>query len=116
MFHARVEALQVHVHCGVSEEERALPQTLLVDLEYSYEAGGEDEIAGVVDYGVLVEEVARVLQRDEFKLLETATRRVGERILSMFPAVREVIVTVTKPQVPVARSLSGISVSATFGR
>jgi dihydroneopterin aldolase len=30
---AKVKALAVHVHCGVSAEERALPQTLLVDLE-----------------------------------------------------------------------------------
>ena len=116
MYRASVEALEVHVHCGVSEEERALPQTLLVDLEYSYEAGGEDEIAGVVDYGVLVEEVARILEGEEFKLLETGVRTVGELVLGTFPAVREASVSVTKPGVPVARSLSGVSVSATFRR
>lgn len=116
LYLATVEALEVHVRCGVSEEERALPQTLLVDLEYSYEAGDEDDVAGVVDYGVLVEEVARVLEGEEFKLLETAVRRVGGLVMSAFPAVREATVSVTKPGVPVARSLSGVSVSATFGR
>ena len=116
LFAARVEALEVHVRCGVSQEERALPQTLLIDLEYAYEAGGDDDIAGVVNYGVLVEEVARVLERREFRLLETGTRMVGERVLDSFPAVREITVSVTKPKVPVARSLSGVSVSATFRR
>ena len=116
LFRARIEALEVHVLCGVSEEERALPQTLLLDLDYAYEAGGGDDIAGVVDYGVLLLEVARLLERDEFKLLETAARRVGEHVLGAFPAVREVSVSVTKPRVPVARSLSGVSVSATFRR
>lgn len=116
LYRARVGSLEVHVLCGVSEEERALPQTLLVDLEYSYEAAGEDDIARVVDYGVLVEEVARVLETDEFKLLETGARRVGEHVLSRFAAIREATVSVTKPRVPVARSLYGVSVSATFRR
>lgn len=113
---AKVENLEVHVRCGVSEEERALPQTLLIDLEYSYEADGEDDIVGVVDYGLLAEGVAQVLERDEFLLLETGVRTVGEYVLGTFPTVRELFVSVTKPRVPVARSLSGVSVSATFRR
>ncbi|PLS85328.1 MAG: dihydroneopterin aldolase [Actinobacteria bacterium] len=116
LFRARVEALEVHVRCGVSEEERALPQTLLIDLEYAYEAAGKDDIAGVVDYGLLLVEVASRLEREEFKLLETAARMVGGHVLSTFPAVREVSVSVTKPRVPVMRSLSGVSVSVTFRR
>ena len=104
------------MYCGVSKEERVLPQTLLIGLEYSYEAGGEDDIRGVVDYGVLVEGVAHTLERDEFKLLETGARMVGEHALRTFPAIREVSVSVTKPRVPVARSLSGVSVSASFRR
>lgn len=113
---ARIEALEIHVRCGVSVEERALPQLLRVDLEYLYEAQGADDLSGVVDYGILLEEVAQVLEREEFRLLETGTRRVGEHILDKFPAVRKVIVTVTKPQVPVARAVSGVSVEATFSR
>ena len=116
LFRARVEALEVHVHCGVSEEERALPQTFLIDLEYTYEAGGEDDISGVVDYGLLVEGVAKVLEREEFELLETAARMVGEHVFCAFPAVGEITVSVTKPRVPVVRSLSGVSVSVTFRR
>ncbi len=115
-FEARVEGLAVHVRCGVSNEERALPQALLVDLEYSYEAGGEDDIGGTVDYGMFLEEAAMVLEESEFKLLETGVRRVGDRVLSNFPAVREVTVSLTKLRVPVERSLSGVCVSATFRR
>ncbi len=115
-FRAQVEALEVYVHCGVSEEERALPQTLLINLEYTYGAGGEDDIASVVDYGLLVEGVAKVLEREEFELLETAVRMVGKHVFGAFPAVEEATVSVTKLRVPVARSLSGVSVSTTFRR
>lgn len=115
-FRAGVEGLLVHVRCGVSEEERALPQSLRIDLDYAYEAETGDDLAGTVDYGALVEGVAGVLEWEEFKLLETGVRRVGEHVLDEFPAVGEVTVSVTKLRVPVARSLSGVSVSATFRR
>ncbi len=113
---ARVKEIEVHVHCGVSAEERALPQALRVDLEYVYEARGVDDVSGVVDYGVLLEGVARALERAEFQLLETGARMVGEHVLGRFPAVRQVTVTVTKVRVPVARAVSGVSVEATFVR
>ena len=113
---ARVDGLRVHVHCGVSEEERALPQALLVDLHYVYDARPSDNLSGVVDYGALMEEAARALEREEFLLLETGARRIGARVLEKFPPVREVAVTVTKPRVPVARTVSGISVRAVFRR
>lgn len=113
---ARVEGLEVHVRCGVSEEERALPQALLLDLQYVYEARPSDGLSGVVDYGVLMEEAARALEREEFMLLETGARRIGARVLERFPSVREVAVVVTKPRVPIARTVSGVSVRAVFRR
>ena len=116
MFRAGEKVLLVHVRCGVSEEERALPQSLRVDLDYGYEADGGDELSGTVDYGTLIEGVAELLEREEFKLLETGVQRIGDHVLAAFPAVGEVTVSVTKLHVPVARSLSGVSVSATFRR
>ena len=115
-FRARVNGLVTHVHCGVSEAERALPQALQVDLDYSYEAEVSDDLAGTVDYGALAEGVAELLEREEFKLLETGVRRIGDHVLGEFSAVAEVTVSVTKLRVPVARTLSGVSVSATFRR
>lgn len=115
-FRAGVEGLLVHVRCGVSEEERALPQALRVDLGYSYEAEARDDLSGTVDYGALIEGVADLLEGEEFKLLETGVRRIGDHVLQGFPAIGEVTVCVTKLRVPVARSVSGASVSATFRR
>ena len=115
-FRAKVEGLLVHVRCGVSTEERALPQTLRVDLEYVYEARGDDDISVVVDYGLLLEGVAQALEREEFHLLEAGARKVGEHVLQEFPAVRRLTVIVTKLRVPVARTVSGVSVEATFRR
>ncbi|HKZ26692.1 MAG TPA: dihydroneopterin aldolase, partial [Rubrobacteraceae bacterium] len=115
-FRARVEDLVVKAHCGVTDEERARTQTLQVDLNYLYEAGEGDELSETVDYGVMIEGVAELMERKEFKLLEVGARMVGEYVLDRFPPVREVTVSVAKLNVPIEREVSAVSVEATFGR
>lgn len=116
MMRARVEGLLIHAHCGVTVEERASRQTLQVDLEYTYQAGEGDEIEQTIDYGGVLRGVAEVLEQEEFKLLETGVRRVGKHVLSGYPEIREINVRVTKLNVPVAQTVSGVSVEATFSR
>jgi dihydroneopterin aldolase len=70
----------------------------------------------LVDYGVLLEGVAQVLERQELQLLEAGARRVREHVLKVFPEVRQVTVSVAKPQVPVTCTVSRVSFEATFGR
>jgi 7,8-dihydroneopterin aldolase/epimerase/oxygenase len=111
-----VEGLVVKAHCGVTDEERAWTQTLRVDLDYLYEAGEGDELSETVDYGAMIEGVAELLERKEFKLLEAGARMVGEYVLDGFPPVREVTVSVAKLNVPIEREVSAVSVEATFGR
>ena len=111
-----MEGLVVHAYCGVTDEERALPQALRVELDYLYEAETGDELAGTVNYGAIIEGMDGVLEKKEFRLLETGVRRVGEHVLSGFSAVREVTVRVTKLRVLVARTVSGVSVEAAFRR
>ena len=109
-----MEGLLVHARCGVTDEERALPQALRLDLQYRYRAGEGDDIGETVDYGAVLREVAELLEREEFWLLETGMRRVGAHVLENFSEIWEV--TVTKLRVPVAQAVSGVSVEATFRR
>ncbi len=113
---ARVDGLLVHARCGVTDEERALPQALRVDLQYTYRAGEGDELDETVDYGVIIEGVAGLLEREEFRLLETGARMVGEHILDSVQSIWEITVRVTKLHVPIARAVSGVSVEVTFRR
>ena len=115
-FRARVDGLVVKAHCGVTDEERAWTQTLRVDLDYLYEAGEGDELSETVDYGAMIEGVAELLERKEFKLLEAGAQMVGEHVLDGFLPVREVTVSVAKLNVPIEREVSEFSVEATFGR
>jgi dihydroneopterin aldolase len=87
-----------------------------VDLDYLYGAGEGDELSETVDYGAIVEGVADLLERREFKLLEAGARMVGGHIMDRFPPVREVTVSVAKLNVPTGREVSEVSVEATFCR
>jgi dihydroneopterin aldolase len=109
----RINSLEVYAHCEVSAEVLASPQTLLMNPEYIYKAQG-DHISGVVGYGVLLEGVAQVLEREAFQLLETGIRRVGEPVLERFPEVWKPTVH-AKVRVPVARAASGVPVEASSG-
>jgi dihydroneopterin aldolase len=109
----RMDSLEVCVHCEVSAEVRASPQTLLMNPEYIYKAQG-DHISGVVGYRVLLEGVAQVLEREAFQLLETGIRRVGEHVLECFPEVWKPTVC-AKLRVPVARAALGVPVEASSG-
>ena len=104
------------LYCGVTDEERVLPQALRVELDNLYEAEMGDELAGAVNYRAIIEYVAGVLEKEEFRLLETGVRRMGEHVLSGFPRVRRTIVCDTEVRVPVARTVSGVSLEATFRR
>ena len=116
LFRARVEGLMVNARCGVTEEERATTQPLRVDLSYLYDAEEGDELSKTVDYGRIIEGVAALLEKEEFKLLETGVCMVGGYVMDGFSSLREVTVAVTKPNVPTHREVSGVSVEVTFGR
>jgi dihydroneopterin aldolase len=106
----KVKALAVHVHCGVSAKERALPQTLLVDLEYVYEAQGDDDISpGWCNTASSLRELCKSSSAKSPNFWRWGLR---EHVLKVFPEVRQVTVSVTKPQVLVTRR---VSFEATFG-
>lgn len=115
-FRARVQGLVVQVCCGVTDEELATSQSLRVDLRYSYEVGRGDDLLRTVDYGTVIKDVAELLERKEFRLLETGVRMVGQHVLDEFPSIQEVTVALTKLWVPIDRELSEVSVEATFAR
>ena len=116
LFRARVEGIMVNARCGVTEEERATTQPLRVDLSYLYDAEKGDELSKTVDYGSIIEGVTALLEKEEFKLLETGVCMVGGYVMDGFSSFQEVTVAVTKLNVPTHREVSGVSVEVTFGR
>jgi dihydroneopterin aldolase len=89
---------------GVSDEERATPQAIVLDVEVAAdlrEAGETDELGKTVDYAALFEICRAQVEERSYRLLEAIGEGVAADILGRFGATERVVVTVLKPGVPI---------------
>lgn len=92
---------------GVTDEERATPQPIEVDVELHLDlqpAGVDDDLARTVDYGQVFDLCRDLVEATNFRLLETIAEGIAHEILVAHP-VTEVVVRVRKLRVPVSGSL-----------
>ena len=98
---------------GVHEHEQRVPQPFEVDVELGLDlapAGRSDDLALTVDYGLVYDEVARVLDGPSRNLLESLAEAVAGALLARFAVVEEVVVRIRKPAVRLGGPLDHASV------
>lgn len=99
-----IEGIELRGRCGVTPEERAVGQTLVVDVRLepsAHAAALSDDLTDTVDYGRVVTMVRDVVEGGEFHLLERLATVIADEIWEAFsPDLLEV--AVTKPSPPVA--------------
>jgi len=107
-----VRGLRVTTQIGVTEEERAQPQNVLIDvtIELSGEAAANsDDLDHTVDYNDLVTEVEALAAGGERRLLERLAGEICDLVLRRY-GVPGVTVEVAKESPPVTQDVAGISV------
>ena len=82
-----VRGLEVTARVGVPDEERAVPQRLLLDSRFA--AADQpillnDDIAGTVDYHAVSVRVADIAREKPRRLIETLAEEVASRLLDEF--------------------------------
>lgn len=107
-----LRAMGVH---GALPEEQTRAQPFEVDLDVMADlatAGRSDALADTLDYGSIVEMVAKVVTGERFQLLERLAERIAEVILED-PRAVSVTVTVRKlrPPVPVELATAGVRIT-----
>jgi dihydroneopterin aldolase len=108
----KVTGLRVRTHVGVSDEERATPQTVVVDLDVDADiasAAASDDIADTIDYANLVGTVSETVAASRSKLLEHLAAQVVSVVLSM-DGVRGVTVEIAKDPPPLQHEVDRVSV------
>ena len=98
-----LRSLRCEGRLGVTEEERALPQLLEVDLEVEADlsaAGESDALADTVDYGALVELTGRIVAAGSYRLLEGLAGAIARNVLESSARIEAVTVRVRKLAVP----------------
>jgi dihydroneopterin aldolase len=99
-----VEGIELRGRCGVTPEERAVGQALIVDVHLEPAAcpgARSDDLSGTVDYGWVVDVVRGIVEGDEFKLLERLAEVIADALWEPLDLVF-LEVAVTKPAPPVA--------------
>lgn len=112
-----ITGLVVDARIGVTQEERAEPQPLVIDIELAVDlstAGETDDLRDTIDYDDLTTSVANLVRQSECRLLERLASQIGDQV-SALRGVRGVTVSVMKKQVPVEEEVGGIAISISRG-
>jgi len=98
-----LQRMQFEGHHGVTDEERASPQTIELDVELQLDlraAGSSDDLAQTVDYGDIFEICRAQVEQHSYHLLEGLAEAIATDVLTGFAAVDTVVVRASKPGVP----------------
>jgi dihydroneopterin aldolase len=98
-----LEGIELRGRCGVTAEERAIGQTLVVDVRLDPQprgAGRSDDLADTVSYSRIVNYVREVVEGREFNLLERLATVLCDGLWDEFgPVLVEVAVSKIAPPV-----------------
>ncbi len=104
----KITDLEVHYQVGVTEEERAKPQRLLLSVEMEHDftsAISRDNLAETLDYYAIAQRLLRFGEDCHWQLIETLAADVAAMILDEFQA-KTVSVEVKKFVIPQAAHVS----------
>jgi dihydroneopterin aldolase len=100
--------LEVFLNVGVSDEERATPQRLLltVELEFDFSSAAiSDRITKTIDYFAVAESLLKFGEGRSWKLIEKLANDIADKVLSEFQP-QAVGVAVKKFVIPQANHVS----------
>jgi len=101
-----LNGLLCQVHLGVSKDERARQQAVLVDLELRFETLPEgcltDQIGDTACYGELSQLIREVCAREPFLLIERLGVTLYQSLKRQTPPGTALWIQVTKVQPPIA--------------
>jgi 7,8-dihydroneopterin aldolase/epimerase/oxygenase len=108
-----ITGIVIHARHGVLEHESEVGQRFVIDLELSVdlsESSRTDKLADTVSYSNVVATATEAFKDTNYKLLERAAGAVADAILSTFPRISVVKVTVHKPHAPIAAIFEDVGV------
>jgi dihydroneopterin aldolase len=99
---------------GVFESENIAGQDFFVDVLLELDlthASVTDDVSDTVNYAEITDLVVEEVTGDRVALIEKLAGRIADRIISAYPRIAAVSITVHKPQAPVNAQVKDISVT-----
>src|SRR5947199_7102868 len=110
-----IEQLEVSARIGVSEEERAAPQRLTINISFwPYQQARDlaDKLDQTVNYSAVAEETKSFVRDQSVNLIETLAHRLAIHLLKTFP-MQKVTVELRKFPLKDAKYVSATVTRAT---
>ncbi len=114
-----IHGLSLHAYHGVMAYEAKVGQTFTLDIELEIDlsaAARSDKVADTVSYDKVVDCATDAFCGERYRLIEAAAGRVADAVLTTFPRVRFVRITIHKPHAPIAATFSDVGVTLVRGR
>ena len=114
-----IKGVVVHARHGVMKHETEVGQRFVIDLELYAdlsESSRSDRLSDTISYSNVVETARDAFKNANYKLLERAAGAVADAVLTSFPRVRAIKVTVHKPHAPIAEIFEDVGVVLTRNR
>lgn len=111
-----ITELALHAYHGVMPHEGKVGQTFKLDLKLTInlaEASRSDKLASTVSYEKAVHIATAAFCAKRYRLVEAAAGAVADALLSRFPPVSSVRVTVHKPHAPIEATFADVGISIT---
>src|SRR5262249_52422144 len=103
-----IEGFEVSCHVGATEEERSLPQDLVLSIAMEtslQKAGRSDNLKDTVNYALVMDDIRTLLQGKSFWLIEKVADLTATLILKKYKVDR-IQVLVSKRTLPGVKSVS----------
>lgn len=113
-----VRGLKVMGRIGVTADERAHTQPLVISIAAQMDtraASTTDDLTATLDYEDLVRTISKIVQSEEYKLLESLADRIARSVLE-HRFVDDVWVRVAKPNAPLDEDVDEVAVEITRSR
>lgn len=109
----KIEKLEIFAYHGLNEEEKINGQKFFVDaVLYSdiVTPGMSDQIDDTVNYSGVCKFINKYLTENRFDLIEAAAVQCSREILRQFPKIRQVDITINKPEAPMKLPFKNVCV------
>ena len=110
--HILISGLRVETRVGWTDEERAHPQAVLIDIDVETDtraAAASDDLGDTVDYASAISEVVAHVEGRETRLLERLAGEIA-KMVSARNGVKRVTVEIAKEVVPVPEEVARVAV------
>lgn len=109
----RISRLEVYAYHGVLEHEKKQGQTFYISADLFVDlkpAAGTDDLEKTINYAEICQEITRLMTEKTYDLIETCGDVILRHIMGQYPQIKEMEVTIFKPQAPIGLPLDCVSV------